>query len=286
MTVIYIDRVFALNLALDYMLLLICARLAGTPLRRLRFLLCAAGGALYAAAVFLPGCAALNGPVFRLLAGLAMSLAAFWCEVRRWRLTALFFLVSGALAGLLLAVGLALGSPGKLLGRVYYARVSWPVLLGTALGMSLLLRLVFGQAARHGGNEIMSITISLGGKCCTVRALHDTGCTLRDPVTGGPVLVLERRALDPLWTPPGSGRRFTLLPFTAVGTASGLLLAVYSDYIELAGRRHRRALLALSDGPLSDGGGYQALWGGEEGRSREKSAAAAAALDQSAQQAG
>lgn len=69
MTVIYIDRVFALNLALDYMLLLICARLAGTPLRRLRFLLCAAGGALYAAAVFLPGCAALNGPVFRLLAG-------------------------------------------------------------------------------------------------------------------------------------------------------------------------------------------------------------------------
>ena len=43
MTVIYIDRVFALNLALDYMLLLICARLAGTPLRRLRFLLCAAG---------------------------------------------------------------------------------------------------------------------------------------------------------------------------------------------------------------------------------------------------
>lgn len=123
MTVIYIDRVFALNLALDYMLLLICARLAGTPLRRLRFLLCAAGGALYAAAVFLPGCAALNGPVFRLLAGLAMSLAAFWCEVRRWRLTALFFLVSGALAGLLLAVGLALGSPGKLLGRVYYARV-------------------------------------------------------------------------------------------------------------------------------------------------------------------
>ena len=78
MTVIYIDRVFVLNLALDYMLLLICARLAGTPLRRLRFLLCAAGGAFYAAAVFLPGCAALNGPVFRLLAGLAMAAFLFY----------------------------------------------------------------------------------------------------------------------------------------------------------------------------------------------------------------
>lgn len=307
MTVIYIDRVFVLNLALDYLLLLICARLAGTPLRRLRFLLCAAGGALYAAAVFLPGCAALGEPVLRLLAGLVMSLAAFGRERRPWRLAALFFLVSGALAGLLLAIGLALGSPGRFLGRIYYARISWPVLLAAVLGMSLLLRLVFGQAARHGGDEMMSITISLGGRCCTVRALHDTGCTLRDPVTGSPVLVIERCALDPLWPatvreilsqplPPeekmarlhgaGSGRRFTLLPFTAVGTASGLLLAVYSDYIELAGHRHKRALLALSDGPLSDGAGYQALWGGEEGRSREKSAAETAALDQSAQQAG
>ena len=307
MTVVYLDRVVLLNLAVDYLLLLATARLAGLPLRRGRLGLAAALGAAYAAAVFLPGCRGLAHPLCRLAAGTAMCRLAWRRERRPWRLTALFFLLSGALAGLLLAMGLAAGSPEALLSRVYHADVSWPVLLGTALGMSLLLRLVFGQAARHGGNEIMSITISLGGKCCTVRALHDTGCTLRDPVTGGPVLVLERRALDPLWTPPvrdilaqplppeekmarlhgeGSGRRFTLLPFTAVGTASGLLLAVYSDYIELAGRRHRRALLALSDGPLSDGGGYQALWGGEEGRSREKSAAAVAALDQSAQQAG
>ena len=41
---IYIDRVFALNLAVDYLLLLTAARLAGTPLRRLRFFLCGAAG--------------------------------------------------------------------------------------------------------------------------------------------------------------------------------------------------------------------------------------------------
>ena len=82
MTVIYIDRVFALNLVLDYMLLLICARLAGTPLRRLRFLLCAAGGAFYAAAVFLPGSEALTYPAV-LWPGLVLAAAVpagwvFW----------------------------------------------------------------------------------------------------------------------------------------------------------------------------------------------------------------
>lgn len=43
---IYIDRVFALNLAVDYLLLLTAARLAGTPLRRLRFC-CAVRQAVY-----------------------------------------------------------------------------------------------------------------------------------------------------------------------------------------------------------------------------------------------
>ena len=55
-TVIYIDRVFALNLALDYMLLLI----SRAALRERRCGVCGfccarRRGAFYAAAVFLPG---------------------------------------------------------------------------------------------------------------------------------------------------------------------------------------------------------------------------------------
>ena len=34
-TVVYLDRVLALNLAVDYLLLMTTATLAGTPLRRL-----------------------------------------------------------------------------------------------------------------------------------------------------------------------------------------------------------------------------------------------------------
>lgn len=52
MTVVYLDRVVLLNLAVDYLLLLATARLAGLPLRRGRLGLAAALGALYA---FCPG---------------------------------------------------------------------------------------------------------------------------------------------------------------------------------------------------------------------------------------
>ena len=222
-------------------------------------------------------------------------------ERRPWRLTALFFLLSGALAGLLLAMGLAAGSPEALLSRVYHADVSWPVLLGSAIGFGLVLHLVFRQGARHEGGELMDVTVSLQGRRQRLRALHDTGNTLRDPVSGQPVLVLEQDALRELW-PPEAARivemrlppeekmarlhrldgtcRWSLLPFCAVGTEAGLLLAVRSDYVKVGSITYPRILLALTPGAVSDGGGYQALWGGRKERRHGESAAAASAVAQ------
>lgn len=48
---------------------------------------------------------------------------------------------------------------------------------------------------------MLQIKVSVGGRIQTVTALHDTGNTLRDPVTGCPALVMERRSADALWTP-------------------------------------------------------------------------------------
>lgn len=68
-TVVYLDRVLLLNLLVDYLLLLTTAQLAGIPLRRGRLALCAAVGALYAGAVFLPGLSWLSHPLCRTAGG-------------------------------------------------------------------------------------------------------------------------------------------------------------------------------------------------------------------------
>ena len=305
-TVIYIDRVFVLNALADYLLLLTAARLAGVPLRRKRLAICAALGGGYAAAVFLPGCAVLAHPVCKSAAGLAMAFMAYRPQQRRLRLVALFLLLSGALGGLLLAVGLACGSPGQITGSICRAKISWPVFIGSAVIFYGLVQLLFRQGARHGGGEIMEITVIIGGKKQAVRALFDTGNTLSDPVSGEAVLVLEQQTMFPLLPeevrailreniPPEEkmvrlhrirrGNDFSLLPYRSVGVPAGLMLAFRSDAINVDGRDHRRALLALSEGPLSDGGAYHALWGGEEGRTRGKDLARHPAVDQKIDQA-
>lgn len=281
--VVYLDRVFLLNLLLDYLLLLAAAQLSGRTLHRLRLLACAAGGGAYAVLTFLPGCGFLRTPLCQLAVGSIIALCVYG---GRGRPALLFLLLSGGLAGFVLALGLWAGSPTGLLGRVYRGEVSWPLLLGAALGFYVLLRLLLGQGARHGGGELLKITISVCGRKQTVTALHDTGNTLRDPVSGRPALVLERNAAEELWPPEvaavlasplppeekmarlhrqGAAVTFSLLPFRSVGTPAGLLLAARSDYIEINGRRYPRTPVALSEHPVSDGGGYHALWGDPEG---------------------
>ena len=76
MTVIYVDTLFLLNALVDYLLLLCAARLAGEPLKRLRFALGAVLGGGYAVAIFLPGLGFLERPACRLAAAVLMVLAA------------------------------------------------------------------------------------------------------------------------------------------------------------------------------------------------------------------
>ena len=278
MAVVYIDRVFVLNTLVDYLLLLTAASLAGTPLRRGWFILFSVLGGVYAVGTFL--IPELARSVVRILFGGTMGMLAFCREPRPWRLTALFFLLSGALAGLMLALGLAIGSPTSIVKRIYYADMSWGVLLGSSAVFYGLLHLLFRQAARYGGDTV-EITIAIKGKCCRVRALRDSGNTLRDPVRGQPVLVAETVAIAPIWDESTmqilcsqlSVERkmaqlsekelcFTLLPYQCVGNRGGLMLAVRSDYLQIGKRTIPRALVALSDTPI--GNGCHALWGGRE----------------------
>ena len=76
MTVVYIDQLFLLNLVADYLLLLAAGRMAGAVLVRRRIGLGAALGALYAAAVFVPGLGWLSAWPCRVGAAVLMVLVA------------------------------------------------------------------------------------------------------------------------------------------------------------------------------------------------------------------
>ena len=280
MTVIYVDTLFLLNALVDYLLLLASARLAGESLSRPRFLLGAALGGLYAAGIFLPGLGFLARPPCRLAAAAVMVLAAFWNSRRLLRQTVIFFALSCALGGGVLAVGLLGGRGLSLRGGVLYSGMDLKILLLSAAGCYALLTLALRGAARHTGpgGELLTVRLTLGARSLALTALADTGNTLSDPVTGRPVVVAEGEALEGLlpaglrpdladpagWLEGLEGpwqRRFRLVPYRAVGVERGLLLALRLDKVQVGEADWGPALAALSPTPVSDGGSYRALVG-------------------------
>ena len=277
---VYIDSVFFLNAAVDYLLLLTTAQLIGAELRRYRFALAAVFGGVYAVATFV--LLWLQLPPIRFLVGILLPVIAFCGMPHLWRHIALFLLLSGAFAGILLAIGLVFGSAKYLIQRVYYADISYPVLICSVAVFYLALHFLFRQEARFGKGELMDITVSFRGKHCRVRALYDTGNTLRNPADGSNVLVAEADALLPLWS--GEIRKilkqeiapeakltllyqegetaFSLLPFNSIGDEHGLMLAVRSDYIQIGRRLCPKTLVALYHNKIGSTA-YHALWGGK-----------------------
>lgn len=279
MTVVYLDVLFLLNLAVDYLLLLAAARITGEPFSRVRLGLGALLGGAYAMSIFLPGFGWLSQPVCKLCAGVAMTLVAFGASRRLLRLILVFFAVSAALGGVIFALQL-LGTGGLTLENgVLYTGFDLRLLLVTVILCYAVLSLIFCNVARHGGQrrDLCAAKVTLCGQTVQITVLLDTGNTLTDPVRNQPVLVVEERALreilpvhiDPA-DPVGSlergtdgewNGRFSLLPYRAVGVECGLLLTVRSDCVVMNGREWRALPVALSPTSVSDGGGYQGLFG-------------------------
>ena len=285
MTVIYVDTLFVLNGAVDYLLLLAAARLAGEPLDRLRSALGAVLGGGYAVAVFLPGLDFLARPPCRLAAAVLMVLTAFWRSRLLLRQVVIFFALACAFGGGVLAIGLLGGRGLTLSAGVLSSAMDLKIVLLSAAGCYAALSLVLRGAGRHAGpgGELRQVRLTLGERQTELTALVDTGNTLTDPATGRPVLVAEADCLAPLLPagvrlgpealedPAGAleglegpwRRRFRLLPYRAVGVERGLLLALRLDKVQVGGEDRGAMLAALSPTPVSDGGNYRALIGPE-----------------------
>ena len=289
MTVIYVDTLFLLNAIVDYLLLLGAARLAGEPLRRMRFLAGALLGGGYAVALFLPGLGFLAHPLCRAACAALMLLISYGGSRRLLRQGVIFLALTCAFGGGVMAIGL-LGGQGLALGDrgVFYTPLDLKMVLLSAAGCYAVLSLVFRRAGRHtaASGELIPVRLELGERRAELTALVDTGNTLADPVSGKPAMVAEWDAILSLFPPGrrpdrsdlldpagamarlGTGEwrgRFRLLPYRAVGVERGLLLALRTDRAVLDSVDRGPLLVALSPTPVSDGGGYRALVGPMEG---------------------
>ena len=250
---VYADLVMVLNFLVDLLLLLGTNRLSGFPPGVKRAALAAALGAVYSGACLLPGFRFLGNTLWRLVSLGLMAVTAFGTDRSAWKRCGIFVLLSMALGGI--ALGLNNGG--------FFA------LILAAVGVWLLCQVGFGGTV--GGREYVPLEITNGGREVKLTALRDTGNTLRDPITGERVLLIDPEAAGTLTgiTPEqlrhpletmaqGAIPGLRLIPYHSVGRSGGMLLAMrFSDV--RAGDRKGPALVAFAPEAIGRGEGYRAL---------------------------
>ncbi len=253
---VYLNMVILLNFLVDYLLLLGTNRLTGYPSGWGKTALGALVGSLYAGACMLPGFAFLGNFFWRILFLLLVGIISFGFSGSGLRRTAVFLLLCMALGGLAMAMG---------------NRNSKNLL---AAALLLFLVCAFGFRTKLGAVNYVPVELQYGKTHIRLTALCDTGNSLRDPLTGRPVLVVcgeianrltgltKQQLLAPLETIScGAYPGLQLIPYSSVGQPGGLLLAIKIPQVKI-GKWQGSSLVAFAPEQFSAEGGYQALTGG------------------------
>lgn len=200
MPVIYIDVLIALNLLIDFLLLLATARLLKLPRRRWRLVLGAFAGALSACLVLLPDPPPLVSMLAKLICAAVMIRIAFrWFDLFSYIKQLAVFLISSALfAGLAYAVWFLAAPNGfYVMNGVVYYNIS-PLILTLLTVFSYgVLRLYdwFTEKKIPSGGEYR-LLVDCGKGTTALRTLYDTGNGLTDAFSGNPVVVASASALE------------------------------------------------------------------------------------------
>lgn len=200
MRTVYIDELFLVNLAADYILLYSTAQMSAAPYGRLRLAGGAAFGGLYALAAYLFPAAAGCFPA-KLLSAAAMLLLAFGYVSRRLflRRAAALFVLSMLMGGVSYALCLFMGGDAEA-GIIYAPWMLRTAIVLSAAAVGVISAFSRGDAAQRSSGSVR-IKLALCGRSVEFSALRDSGNTLRDPLDGSPVLVVETDALAPLFEP-------------------------------------------------------------------------------------
>jgi len=253
---VYLDLVMGLNFVVDFLLLIAANRLYGLPPRPGRAAVAAMLGGVYGGICMLPGFAFLGNTLWRLVCLGSMAVLAYGWSRSTLRRGLLFVLLSMALGGIVLGMG----------------RSGFASIAAGAGGICLMC--LIGFRGRITGREFAAVRIRYGGHTRDLTALKDTGNTLRDPVTGEPVLVvgadIAREMLglteEELRSPVAAVENqlipgLRLIPYRAVGQPCGMLLALRMDEV-MVGKERAGRVVAFAPQELGRGEEYQALAGG------------------------
>ena len=219
---------------MDSIVLVITGSLSGKNFSVIRLLAAGFLGGVYSCSLFFIPLSFLSAWIIKLMVSAVMVGVSFrFSPLKEFlRLILNFYISSLLLGGGLSAVFFLSGRPGIMANGIYYFPLSVFQLIIIALPLGVTLAFYY----RKSKNRLMScgkhctVTIGSGDKTVTVPAIIDTGCSLYDPYSQKPVIIIPPDT-EPVFC-ADDNFPFRLIPYSTI-RSSGFMKAFSPDFCKI-----------------------------------------------------
>lgn len=290
---VYLDVVLLENLCMNYIILFATGYLMKIKMKQIRIIASSLLGGIYAVVAYLEILPIYSNFVTKIVLSILMVYIAFHSKSIKslCKQLIIFYLTSFAFGGCAFAL-LYFIRPQDILMRNGVYVGTYPIkiaLLGGIVGF-IIVYIAFKvvKTKLRKKDMIYNIKVNIEEKTLELKAMLDTGNMLKDPISGIPVIVVEKEKLysilptklldniDKLIGGEGESllkqveekeylARFRMIPFSSVGKQNGLMLGFKADKVEIEKEEGiqttNNVIIGIFNQTLSKIGNYSALIG-------------------------
>lgn len=287
--IIYVDVLIFENLFMNYLLLYFINRFCKCKAKPWRLGIAALIGALYVVVIFFPDLSVFYSVVMKFMISMIMIVIAFSPYKFRdfAKILILFYIEAFLVAGCIFALFFISNRNIEVVeGALLMKNMSSTNIIVGSVVAIVMVKLGFDYFENYYSAEKnrVELSIFLDNRYCCIRALIDTGNTLKDPISNMPVVVAYVHAISSILPDDikdvvlesndynfitsnllnsSLKSRIRVIPYKALGIEDGMLTGIRVDMITT--RFHsktnivKEAIVALYNKPISSQGDYDAL---------------------------
>lgn len=265
--IVYVDMLFLLNFLMDSVIIYATGLLAKKPIHIPRMIISATVSALYSAIMFFPQVSFLYSVSFKIIFLILSVWLAFPARTLKVLLknTVVFLAINLIFGGMVFVIIFATdfgASVGSVVsnGEVYINIT--PSILMSSTVLAYITAYLTSYIKKHNVKQsklALPATIWFGTKNITVTALCDTGCSLSDPTSGYPAMIisyeyvkklLPKTFFESLTTgeiiPQEFKDRYRILPYSTIGNKNGIMHGFIPDKVYIHGHEISKIVIAIS----------------------------------------
>lgn len=289
---IYIDIIIVENLIMNYIILYATGLISKNKISHLRIIFASIIGAIYAVTEYISKLNIYSNILLKIILSIVIVFIAFYPQnvKKMFKLLVLFYLTTFTFGGVATYLIYVLKPQNIIIKNGMYVGtyVLKVIFIGAIVGtIILIIAFKFAKNKITKKDMICKVKIKLNGKEIVLDTMVDTGNMLKEPLTGNPVVVVEKTSLYDLMPKeilnntesilggdfekiPENIKdeyisRLKIIPFSSLGKQNGMLIGIKPEKLyvinEQSEEKKDNAIIGIYNKSLTKRGEYNALIG-------------------------